>query len=71
MRLYKIILIILRKDVVIDAKGEIKMNQKYTIAGTDISEVKRLNATSGLTYNQAKLLLAKKQGFNVNNPKKY
>lgn len=35
------------------------MNKK-TIAGTNISEVKRLNARSGLTYNQAKVLLAKK-----------
>ncbi|MCM3760172.1 hypothetical protein M3212_05135 [Alkalihalobacillus oceani] len=32
--------------------------RKTTIAGTDIEEVKRLNARSGLTYNEAKLILA-------------
>lgn len=31
-----------------------------TIAGTDIDEVKRLNAQSGLSYNQVKQLLAEK-----------
>ncbi|WP_273836341.1 hypothetical protein [Guptibacillus sedimenti] len=31
-----------------------------TKSGTDIEEVKRLNANSGLSYNQAKEQLAKK-----------
>ncbi|WP_196493743.1 hypothetical protein [Ornithinibacillus caprae] len=30
-----------------------------TVAGTDIEEVKRLNQNSGLSYNEAKELLAK------------
>ena len=35
-------------------------NQKnVTSSGTDIDEVKRQNANSGLSYNQAKELLAK------------
>ncbi|WJE54498.1 hypothetical protein QRE66_09845 [Bacillus cereus] len=34
--------------------------KKYTIVGTDIDEVKRLNKNSGLTYNQVKELLAKR-----------
>jgi hypothetical protein len=44
------------------------MENKKTIAGTDIEEVKRLNANSGLSYNEVKALLAqqylesKKQG---------
>ncbi|QTD39909.1 gamma-type small acid-soluble spore protein [Sporosarcina sp. Te-1] len=33
-----------------------------TIAGTDINEVKRQNANSGLTYNQVKELIAKTGG---------
>ena len=32
--------------------------KKYTEAGTDIDEVKRLNAASGLSYNDVKALLA-------------
>ncbi|WP_277750928.1 hypothetical protein [Anaerobacillus alkaliphilus] len=39
------------------------MTDKKTIAGTDIEEVKRLNSKSGLSYNEAKLLLAKQKGF--------
>jgi hypothetical protein len=35
-------------------------NKKRTIVGTDIYEVKRLNAASGLSYNEVKLLLAQK-----------
>lgn len=31
--------------------------KKFTEAGTDIEEVKRLNAASGLSYNDAKALL--------------
>lgn len=34
--------------------------KKYTVVGTDIDEVKRLNKSSGLTYNQVKELLAKR-----------
>ena len=34
--------------------------KKYTEAGTDIEEVKRLNAESGLSYNDVKALLAQK-----------
>ena len=38
----------------------IKQPEKnYTVTGTDIEEVKRLNAHSGLTYNQVKQLLQK------------
>ena len=33
--------------------------KKYTVVGTDVEEVKRLNKNSGLTYNQVKELLAK------------
>jgi hypothetical protein len=35
-------------------------NKNVTIAGTDIDEVKRLNAASGLSYNEVKKLLADK-----------
>lgn len=35
---------------------------EYTIVGTDIREVKRLNAQSGLSYKQVKELLAKTGG---------
>ncbi|MEW9051054.1 MAG: hypothetical protein AB2392_07840 [Neobacillus sp.] len=31
--------------------------KKFTVAGTDIEEVKRLNKQSGLSYNQVKQLL--------------
>ncbi|MGX6444143.1 hypothetical protein ACWM35_13080 [Neobacillus sp. K501] len=34
--------------------------KNYTVAGTDINEVKRLNSQSGLSYNQVKHLLAEK-----------
>lgn len=34
--------------------------KKLTVVGTDIEEVKRLNNQSGLSYNQAKQLLAEK-----------
>lgn len=38
-----------------------KPNQKkYTIAGTDIEEVKRLNSQSGFSYNEVKKQLAEK-----------
>lgn len=35
---------------------------RYTAAGTDIEEVKRLNAESGLSYNEVKELLARTTG---------
>ena len=34
----------------------------FTVSGTNIDEVKRNNAQSGLTYNEVKQLLAKKTG---------
>ncbi|MFS0781625.1 hypothetical protein [Bacillus sp. 1P06AnD] len=34
-------------------------DKKYTVTGTDIHEVKELNAHSGLTYNEIKALIAK------------
>ena len=37
-------------------------DKKYTVAGTDIDEVKRLNANSGLTYNELNALIAKTGG---------
>lgn len=41
--------------------GGVRMEpKKYTEAGTDIEEVKRLNAASGLSYNDVKALLAQK-----------
>lgn len=42
-------------------------NKSYTVAGTDIDEVKRLNAQSGLSYNEVKRLMAKKYQKNSNN----
>lgn len=35
---------------------------EYTVSGTNIEEVKRNNAQSGLTYNEVKQLLAKTTG---------
>ncbi len=35
---------------------------RFTIAGTNIDEVKRQNERSGLSYNQVKELLAKTTG---------
>ncbi|WP_039042850.1 hypothetical protein [Sporosarcina sp. ZBG7A] len=37
-------------------------DKKYTIVGTDIDEVKRQNANSGLTYNELNALIAKRGG---------
>lgn len=38
-----------------------KQKQKrFTVVGTDIEEVKRLNNQSGLSYNEVKVLLAKR-----------
>ncbi|WP_053366528.1 hypothetical protein [Bacillus sp. FJAT-27245] len=40
-----------------------EQNKKnFTTVGTDIEEVKRLNAESGLSYNEVKELLAKTGG---------
>lgn len=39
-----------------------KENKKLTTAGTDIDEVKRLNAQSGMSYNEVKEYLAKTMG---------
>ncbi|WP_394231956.1 gamma-type small acid-soluble spore protein [Niallia oryzisoli] len=39
-----------------------KADENYTVAGTDIEEVKRLNALSGLSYNEVKALLVKTGG---------
>jgi len=33
---------------------------KYTMVGTNIDEVKRLNSQSGLSYNEVKKLLVEK-----------
>ncbi|MCP8967788.1 gamma-type small acid-soluble spore protein [Ectobacillus ponti] len=38
------------------------MDKKYTIVGTDIEEVRRRNAQSGLSYRQVKDLLAQTGG---------
>ena len=35
----------------------------YTVSGTDIEDVKRKNANSGLTYNEVKELIAKSGGL--------
>lgn len=37
-------------------------NDQYTVVGTNIDEVKRLNAQSGLSYNEVKELLARTTG---------
>lgn len=37
-------------------------HDRYTVVGTDIEEVKRLNANSGLSYNEVKALLARTTG---------
>ncbi|MEK4230801.1 gamma-type small acid-soluble spore protein [Solibacillus sp. FSL H8-0538] len=36
---------------------------EFTSSGTDIDEVKRKNAESGLSYNEVKEMLAKKGGY--------
>lgn len=38
-------------------------NNQYTVTGTNINEVKRKNAESGLSYNEVKALLAQTGGF--------
>ena len=42
-----------------------KGNHRYTIAGTDIEEVKKQNAQSGISYNEVLELLAKTGGYNT------
>ncbi|MER2261727.1 MAG: hypothetical protein ABS934_06900 [Psychrobacillus sp.] len=44
-------------------------NAKYTVSGTNIDEVKRQNANSGLTYNELNELIAKQQKEKENNQK--
>ncbi|GAA0338315.1 hypothetical protein GCM10008967_30740 [Bacillus carboniphilus] len=39
---------------------------KFTVVGTNINEVKRKNATSGMTYNEVKALLAKNYQKDIN-----
>ncbi|MDQ0255659.1 hypothetical protein J2S74_003041 [Evansella vedderi] len=41
--------------------------ENKTIVGTDIDEVKRRNKQSGLSYNEAKVELARQRGFLKNN----
>ncbi|OZU90646.1 gamma-type small acid-soluble spore protein [Virgibacillus indicus] len=43
-------------------KEENNNSGRYTAAGTDIESVKRKNAQSGMSYNEAKEFLAKKTG---------
>lgn len=43
--------------------------KKRTIVGTDIEEVKRLNAQSGLSFNEAKIAYAKQKGFIKEQPR--
>ncbi|WP_167693359.1 hypothetical protein [Sporosarcina ureae] len=48
--------------------------KKYTVAGTNIDEVKKLNANSGLTYNEMNEVLTKeieqRKRSNTAQPKK-
>ena len=37
-----------------------QQGKKYTVVGTDIEEVKRLNAESGMSYNELNEWLAQK-----------
>lgn len=41
---------------------EVKKNESFTKAGTNIDAVKRQNERSGLTYNEVEELLAKTTG---------
>ncbi len=40
-------------------------NAKYTVAGTNIEEVKRKNAESGMSYKEVLEMLAKQGGHNT------
>ncbi|WP_102345038.1 gamma-type small acid-soluble spore protein [Bacillus sp. Marseille-P3661] len=42
-----------------------KEDISYSIVGTNIDDVKRENAQSGLSYNEVKALLAQQGGFNT------
>jgi hypothetical protein len=44
----------------------LKKTNKFTIAGTNIDEVKQRNASSGLSYNEALTLLAQTSGYSSN-----
>ncbi|NYF24855.1 gamma-type small acid-soluble spore protein [Sporosarcina sp. JAI121] len=39
------------------------IQDQYTVVGTNSNEVKRLNANSGLSYNEVKELIAKSGGI--------
>ena len=39
--------------------------QQYTSAGTNIDEVKRKNAASGMSYNEVKEMLAETGGYGM------
>lgn len=39
-----------------------KISKKFTETGTDIEEVKRQNANSGLSYNEVKVIVARSGG---------
>jgi hypothetical protein len=43
-------------------------NRKLTVAGSDIEEIRRKNAESGLSYNEVKAMLAQTGGHGT---KKY
>jgi len=48
------------------------MQDKFTVVGTNIDEVKRLNAESGMSYNELNEWFAKKmdrEGLKDNNKK--
>jgi hypothetical protein len=42
-------------------------NKKYTVVGTDIDEVKRMNKQSGASYNEVKNYLALHYFYKNNN----
>ncbi|WP_177177334.1 hypothetical protein [Bacillus sp. MUM 116] len=35
-------------------------SKKFTVVGTDVDDVKRLNSQSGLSYNEVKRMLAER-----------
>lgn len=42
-------------------ESTISNNKKYTVVGTDIEEVKRLNANAGMSYREINEWFAKQQ----------
>ncbi|WP_431028061.1 gamma-type small acid-soluble spore protein [Lysinibacillus sp. LZ02] len=42
-------------------------NDKFTSSGTNIDDVKRKNAASGLSYNQIKRMLVQVDGYDTTN----